>query len=88
MEQLGTKIFLTNDIAEYSNEELEALEELIAEEFYKRKEREKQEAWIKIIDTFEEYDAKYGIVFEDRESDEEYLLISADKDKCGRFYFS
>lgn len=88
MEKLGTKIFLTNDIEEYTDNELKELQNLIATEINKRQDLKRQEDWANLVEAFREYDSKYGIVFEDSESGEEYIMISADENECDRFYFN
>lgn len=87
MEQLGAKIFLTNDIEEYTDSELKSLETLIAIEINNRQNRKQQKAWAELCDAFKKYDSKYGVVFENSDNGDEYVMISVDEDDCGRFYY-
>lgn len=80
--------FLTNNIEECTDNELKELQNLITTEISKRQDLKRQEDWTNLVKIFREYDSKYGIVFEDSESGEEYIMISANADNCDRFYFS
>lgn len=79
MEKLGGKIFLTNDIKEYKDEELASIMTAIHNEIERRQNVKRLNAWDRMFDAIRDYVAEYGCI----EVTDSYDTITIDESIVG-----